>query len=229
MGNTCSDGRGHSRHHHHPKVIHVQSPERIVEHKDVQTGNNRSVSLTTPNRIQKADNEQPQKASAVTIIVTANIPKVNIDEKEVAPPAIIAATVNIQKVDTQQEEVAPATTAGAANIQREHTEVEEVAGVIPLAAGNQVDEDKIIRSSSSNSNLVPADACKESKCSKLISLPIIEDEDECPICLECYEDENPKIMIKCRHYYHLGCLYEWMERSATCPMCSKVMEFEEDC
>ncbi|XP_034707193.1 E3 ubiquitin-protein ligase At3g02290-like [Vitis riparia] len=54
-----------------------------------------------------------------------------------------------------------------------------------------------------------------------------EDEDVCPTCLEEYTPENPKIMTKCSHHFHLGCIYEWMERSETCPVCGKVMMFDE--
>ncbi|KAH9707893.1 E3 ubiquitin-protein ligase [Citrus sinensis] len=54
-----------------------------------------------------------------------------------------------------------------------------------------------------------------------------EDEDVCPTCLEEYTLENPKIVTQCRHHYHLSCIYEWMERSPTCPVCSKVMVFDE--
>lgn len=54
-----------------------------------------------------------------------------------------------------------------------------------------------------------------------------EDEDVCPTCLEEYTPENPKIMTKCSHHFHLGCIYEWMERSENCPVCGKVMDFNE--
>lgn len=42
--------------------------------------------------------------------------------------------------------------------------------------------------------------------------------------MECaeYNLENPKIVTQCSHHFHLGCIYEWMERSDTCPMCGKV-------
>ncbi|KAA8547878.1 hypothetical protein F0562_004307 [Nyssa sinensis] len=50
-----------------------------------------------------------------------------------------------------------------------------------------------------------------------------EDEDVCPTCLEEYTSENPKIITKCTHHFHLGCIYEWMERSESCPVCGKVM------
>ncbi|XP_060215064.1 E3 ubiquitin-protein ligase At3g02290-like [Lycium barbarum] len=54
-----------------------------------------------------------------------------------------------------------------------------------------------------------------------------EDEDVCPTCLEEYTPENPKISTKCCHHYHLSCIYEWQMRSEKCPVCGKLMEFEE--
>lgn len=54
-----------------------------------------------------------------------------------------------------------------------------------------------------------------------------EEEDVCPTCLEEYTPENPKIVTKCSHHFHLGCIYEWMERSENCPVCGKVMVFDE--
>ncbi|KAK1268964.1 E3 ubiquitin-protein ligase [Acorus gramineus] len=54
-----------------------------------------------------------------------------------------------------------------------------------------------------------------------------EDEDVCPTCLEEYTLENPKIVAQCSHHFHLGCIYEWMERSETCPVCGKMMLFDE--
>ncbi|KAJ0981942.1 hypothetical protein J5N97_010197 [Dioscorea zingiberensis] len=54
-----------------------------------------------------------------------------------------------------------------------------------------------------------------------------EDEDVCPTCLEEYTSENPKIVMQCSHHFHLGCIYEWMERSEACPVCGKVMVFNE--
>ncbi|GJD05772.1 E3 ubiquitin-protein ligase At3g02290 [Galdieria sulphuraria] len=53
-------------------------------------------------------------------------------------------------------------------------------------------------------------------------------EDFCPTCLEPYDAENPKIVAKCGHSYHLACLYEWLERSPYCPICAARMEFAED-
>lgn len=54
-----------------------------------------------------------------------------------------------------------------------------------------------------------------------------EYEDMCPTCLEEYTYENPRIIMKCSHHFHLSCIYEWKERSELCPVCGKVMVFDE--
>ncbi|XVF85777.1 hypothetical protein PTKIN_Ptkin17bG0144700 [Pterospermum kingtungense] len=54
-----------------------------------------------------------------------------------------------------------------------------------------------------------------------------DEEDVCPTCLEEYITENPKIVLQCSHTYHLSCIYEWMERSEKCPICDKMMIFDE--
>ncbi|PKU84031.1 E3 ubiquitin-protein ligase [Dendrobium catenatum] len=55
--------------------------------------------------------------------------------------------------------------------------------------------------------------------------PSSEEEDVCPTCLEEYTFDNPRIILQCSHHFHLGCIYEWMERSELCPVCSKVIGF----
>ncbi|RWW26817.1 hypothetical protein GW17_00008785 [Ensete ventricosum] len=54
---------------------------------------------------------------------------------------------------------------------------------------------------------------------------ISEDEDVCPTCLEEYRDDNPRTTLQCTHHFHLSCIYEWMERSETCPVCGRVSSF----
>ncbi|KAJ4899660.1 RING/U-box superfamily protein [Raphanus sativus] len=51
--------------------------------------------------------------------------------------------------------------------------------------------------------------------------------DECPICLEEYETENPRLLTKCRHDFHLACILEWMERSEACPVCDQELVLPE--
>ncbi|CAF2167524.1 hypothetical protein HID58_026317 [Brassica napus] len=63
------------------------------------------------------------------------------------------------------------------------------------------------------------------KLSKDVFVPI-EEEEDCPICLEEYDMDNPKLVAKCEHHFHLACILEWMERSETCPVCNKEMVFD---
>lgn len=53
-----------------------------------------------------------------------------------------------------------------------------------------------------------------------------EEEDVCPICLEEYIEEDPEILTKCKHHFHLECILEWMERSDACPICNQETEIE---
>lgn len=56
-------------------------------------------------------------------------------------------------------------------------------------------------------------------------VPQDEDDDFCPTCLEVYTQDNPKIWTSCHHHFHMPCIYEWMERKDTCPICESKMEF----
>lgn len=74
-----------------------------------------------------------------------------------------------------------------------------------------------------NSALDPSDVTDiDAKSGKSTCLTI-EEEDTCPICLEEYDPENPRITTECEHHFHLSCILEWMERSDTCPICDQVM------
>eukprot|EP00877_Chromochloris_zofingiensis_P001105 jgi/Chrzof1/10996/Cz05g19290.t1 len=55
-----------------------------------------------------------------------------------------------------------------------------------------------------------------------------EDDDCCPTCLEVYTQDNPKIFTRCGHHFHMQCIYEWLERKDTCPLCESKMVFEDD-
>uniref|UniRef100_A0A0A9CZM7 RING-type E3 ubiquitin transferase n=1 Tax=Arundo donax TaxID=35708 RepID=A0A0A9CZM7_ARUDO len=54
-----------------------------------------------------------------------------------------------------------------------------------------------------------------------------DEEDVCPICLEEYDEENPRSMTKCEHHFHLCCIFEWMERSDNCPVCDQITLIDE--
>ncbi|OWM72063.1 probable E3 ubiquitin-protein ligase RHB1A [Punica granatum] len=77
-----------------------------------------------------------------------------------------------------------------------------------------------------NSELEPAEEPGLELSKSLKSKSFMEEEEEvCPTCLEEYDTENPKIITKCEHHFHLACILEWMERSDTCPVCDQEMIF----
>ncbi|CAL9121723.1 unnamed protein product [Musa acuminata var. zebrina] len=100
----------------------------------------------------------------------------------------------------------------------------------PLRSENVTDAESTDR----KENIDGSKACFSESSLKLqsaqmtVGSSLSEDEDVCPICLEEYTHENPRVDMQCTHQYHLGCIYEWMERSQNCPFCSKIMLFSEE-
>ncbi|XP_040987301.1 probable E3 ubiquitin-protein ligase RHB1A isoform X2 [Juglans microcarpa x Juglans regia] len=62
-----------------------------------------------------------------------------------------------------------------------------------------------------------------------LNISVAEEEDDCPICLEEYDSENPNTITRCEHHFHLSCILEWMERSNACPICDQEMTFDNTC
>ncbi|XP_050217915.1 uncharacterized protein LOC126668782 [Mercurialis annua] len=44
-------------------------------------------------------------------------------------------------------------------------------------------------------------------------------DDECPICLEKFEDENKCVVLPCSHMFHELCLQNWLNKNISCPIC----------
>ena len=59
-----------------------------------------------------------------------------------------------------------------------------------------------------------------------------EQGDECVICMEGFDPTNPRMPTLCgcgenKTYFHLPCLYQWIEQSRECPSCRKRLRWEE--
>ncbi|KAL6905813.1 hypothetical protein ACP4OV_003414 [Aristida adscensionis] len=67
----------------------------------------------------------------------------------------------------------------------------------------------------------------DESCKKGVPEDKPEEEDVCPICLEEYDEENPRSITKCEHHFHLCCILEWMERKDTCPVCDQITLVDE--
>ncbi|CAH8262815.1 unnamed protein product [Arabidopsis lyrata] len=52
---------------------------------------------------------------------------------------------------------------------------------------------------------------------------------ECSVCLSKFEDvEILRLLPKCRHAFHIGCIDQWLEQHATCPLCRNRVNVEDD-
>lgn len=57
-------------------------------------------------------------------------------------------------------------------------------------------------------------------------------DDECVICMEGFDESNPRMPTLCgcgenKTYFHLPCLYQWIEQNPNCPSCRKKLRWEE--
>ncbi|CAH8340708.1 unnamed protein product [Eruca vesicaria subsp. sativa] len=52
---------------------------------------------------------------------------------------------------------------------------------------------------------------------------------ECSVCLSKFESvEILRLLPKCRHAFHIGCIDQWLEQHATCPLCRNRVSIEEE-
>ena len=42
---------------------------------------------------------------------------------------------------------------------------------------------------------------------------------ECPICLEYFNDKEKLAKLKCGHVFHIECIKKWISRESNCPTC----------
>ena len=68
--------------------------------------------------------------------------------------------------------------------------------------------------------------------SKLMAESIESQDDECVICMEAFDPTNPRMPTFCgcganKTYFHLPCLYQWIEQSQDCPSCRQKLRWEE--
>jgi Ring finger domain len=68
---------------------------------------------------------------------------------------------------------------------------------------------------------------------KLCSKNVVQGNiDECVICMEPFDSSNPRMPTVCncgvnKTYFHLPCLYQWIEQSEECPSCRTKITWEE--
>jgi hypothetical protein len=79
--------------------------------------------------------------------------------------------------------------------------------------------------------VIPGSALQHEMAASMSST-LEEQGDECVICMEGFDATNPRMPTLCgcgenKTYFHLPCLYQWIEQSRECPSCRKRLRWEE--
>jgi Ring finger domain len=66
----------------------------------------------------------------------------------------------------------------------------------------------------------------------ILSANVQTNVEECVICMEPFDASNPRMPTLCscgvnKTYFHLPCLYQWIEQSMECPSCRTKITWEE--
>lgn len=142
-----------------------------------------------------------------------------------APPAPLPYDSDIGRPQTPPGTQDNRSNKTDSTVQATESQAQGIIGSNAVETQDIVEEVKEMDCKSQVDSDLPSSKEVELEPSKLSDpFPIIEEED-CPICLEEYDAENPRIITKCEHHFHLACILEWMERSDTCPVCDQETVF----
>ena len=50
------------------------------------------------------------------------------------------------------------------------------------------------------------------------------DNSDCCICLDKFEENNTSIILECSHRFHRSCISNWLKKELNCPLCRKNIE-----
>lgn len=82
--------------------------------------------------------------------------------------------------------------------------------------------------------VLPGSLLQQEMALKMVSAKYSSDSDvdECVICMEGFDASNPRMPTLCgcgenKTFFHLPCLYQWLEQSRDCPSCRNPLTWEE--
>ncbi|KAL7557418.1 hypothetical protein ACA910_016628 [Epithemia clementina (nom. ined.)] len=117
-------------------------------------------------------------------------------------------------------------------VHSEHQENEKtVASPLRTALKFDLTKDSAVPTIRPEEVVLPGSSLQK-EMSQAMSLNLGELGDECVICMESFDASNPRMPTLCgcgenRTYFHLPCLYQWVEQSSTCPSCRQRLCWEE--
>jgi hypothetical protein len=101
----------------------------------------------------------------------------------------------------------------------------------PLRTASSFDSSKEIPTISAEEVVLPGSQLQK-EMAKAMSLNLESQDDECVICMEGFDPTNPRMPTNCgcgrnKTYFHLPCLYQWIEQSRECPSCRQKLRWKE--
>lgn len=100
-----------------------------------------------------------------------------------------------------------------------------------LRAASTFDESKEIPSICADEIVLPGSKL-QAQMAAAAQKSLDEMGDECVICMDTFDATNPRMPTLCgcgenKTYFHLPCLYQWIEQNKNCPSCRKRLRWEE--
>jgi hypothetical protein len=101
----------------------------------------------------------------------------------------------------------------------------------PLRAAASFDSTREIPTINAEEFVMPRSLLQK-EMAKAMAAKMQNEDDECVICMEGFDPTNPRMPTHCgcgrnRTYFHLPCLYQWVEQSRDCPSCRERLIWEE--
>lgn len=127
------------------------------------------------------------------------------------------------------------------DIFRRHNDHEEIVTVrprkiiamnSPLRQAHTYDDSTDVPTISPDEIVLPGSLLQQEMAKKMLESIPLNDVDECVLCMEGFDETNPRMPTLCgcgenRTYFHLPCLYQWIEKSNQCPTCREPLTWEE--
>ena len=105
------------------------------------------------------------------------------------------------------------------------------AGLSPLRTAHSYNDSLDIPTISLDEVVMPGSELQK-QMAKAASLNLEDHGEECVICMEGFDPTNPRMPTLCgcgqnKTYFHLPCLYQWIEQCEDCPSCRQKLRWEE--
>ena len=102
----------------------------------------------------------------------------------------------------------------------------------PLRQARSFDSSSDIPCIGASEVVVPGSDLQKEMAKLMMHSKLADDDEECVICMEGFDPTNPRMPTHCgcgkdKTYFHLPCLYQWLEQSSECPSCREKLTWEE--